>query len=185
MSALGTHNGVDVDRLVSTVDAIKSDTNLADFRFRAHTEWVGGGHSRTTIQHFYGAGHEDISRPEPFVMEGDEPDVLLGGNAAPNAVESLLHALTSCLAVGFSYNAAARGIELEELSFDVEGELDLRAFLGITDTVRPGYYKIDVTYHVKSDAPREDIIALCDYVQKTSPVLDMIRNPVDVSISLA
>jgi len=50
--------------------------------------------------------------------------------------------------------------------------------------VRPGYQNITVNYQVKSDAPREKIEALCDYVQKTSPVLDILRNPVPVTINL-
>jgi uncharacterized OsmC-like protein len=81
--------------------------------------------------------------------------------------------------------AAAQGINLEALSFELEGDLDLRAFLGLSDTVRAGYNRLRVTYRVKADAPREKLEALCDYVQKTSPVLDIIRNPVPVTISLA
>jgi uncharacterized OsmC-like protein len=110
--------------------------------------------------------------------------VLLGGNAAPNAVEVIFHALASCLAVGFIYNAAAQGFNVESLSFELEGELDLRAFLGLSDEVRPGYEGVRLSYRVKSDAPREKIEELCNYVQKTSPVLDIIRNPVPVIISL-
>jgi uncharacterized OsmC-like protein len=177
-------NGVDVDQLVETVDAIKDNPDLARFQFRAHSEWLGGGHSRTTIKGFYGAGQEDESRSRPFFMEGDEPPVLLGENAAPNAVETVLHAIASCIAVGVAYNAAAQGINIERLSFDLEGDLDLRAFLGISEDVRPGYENIRLTYRIKSDAPREKIEDLCAYVQKTSPVVDMVRNPVPLSISL-
>jgi uncharacterized OsmC-like protein len=86
--------------------------------------------------------------------------------------------------VGFVYNAAAQGINIESLEFELEGDLDLHAFLGMSDQVRPGYQNIRLSYRVKSDAPREKIIALCDYVQKTSPVLDIIRNPVPVTVSL-
>lgn len=111
--------------------------------------------------------------------------MLLGGNAGPNAVEAILHALASCLAVGFVYNAAAQGITVESLNFDLEGDLDLQAFLGLSEDVRPGFENIRLTYRVKSDAPREKIEALCDYVQRTSPVLDMLRNPVPVSVALA
>lgn len=177
-------NGVNVDQLVATVNAIKQDLKLARFQFRAHNEWVDGGHSRTSIQGFYGAGQEDTSRRKPFILEGDEPPVLLGANAGPNAVEAILHALASCLAVGFIYNAAAQGINVESLSFDLEGDLDLRAFLGLSEDVRPGYEGIRLTYRVKSDAPREKVEELCNYVQKTSPVLDILRNPVPISISL-
>ncbi len=179
-----TLNGVNVDQLVGTINAIKANPDLARFKFRAKNEWIGGGHSRTSIQSFYGAGQEDASRGKPFVLEGDEPPVLLGANAGPNAVEAVLHALASCLAVGFVYNAAAQGIKIESLEFDLVGDLDLRAFLGLSDQVRPGYENIHLSYRVKSDAPREKIEALCNYVQKTSPVLDIIRNPVPVTVSL-
>jgi uncharacterized OsmC-like protein len=178
-------NGVNVDQLVGTIQAIQENTDLARFQFRAETEWIGGGHSSTRIQSFYGAGQEDTSRRQPFILEGDEPPVLLGGNAGPNAVEAVLHALASCLAVGFIYNAAAQGIQVEELRFKLEGDLDLRAFLGLSDKVRPGYEQIRLTYWVKSDASREKVEALCEYVQKTSPVLDIIRHPVPVTVSLA
>jgi len=177
-------NGGDVGRLRAAVQAIKADPGRARLTFRATSGWVTGGRSRTAIQGFYGAGQEDTSRARPFVLEGDEPPVLLGTNAAPNAVEAVLHALASCLAVGFIYNAAARGIKVERLQFALEGDLDLRGFLGLSDRVRPGYQKIRLSYQVKADAPREEIVALCDYVQKTSPVLDILRNPVSVSVSL-
>jgi len=178
-------NGVDVDQLVGTIEAIKGQPDLARFKFRAENEWVDGGHSRTTIQSFYGAGQEDASRGKPFVLEGDEPPVLLGQNAGPNAVEAVLHALASCLAVGFVYNAAAQGIRIDSLAFSLEGDIDLHGFLGLSDKVRPGYQNIRLTYRVKSDAPRAKLEALCEYVQKTSPVLDIIRNPVPVTIDLA
>lgn len=182
---MATINGVNVDRLVSTIEAIKENPGLAEFKFRAETEWVEGGHTRTQIQGFYGAGAEDTSRAEPFYLEGDEPPVLLGDNVGPNAVETVLHALASCLAVGFVYNAAAQGIKVDALDFKLEGEIDLHGFLGLSDDVRPGYKNISVVYRVESDAPREKIVELCEYVQRTSPVLDLIRNPVPVSVRLA
>lgn len=177
-------NGVDLGQLTSTIAAIQGDPELARFRFRAHNEWVDGGRSRTSIQRFYGAGQEDTSRAEPFVLEGDEPPVLLGGNGAPNAVEAVLHALASCLAVGMAYNAAAQGIRIESLDFDMEGELDLHGFLGLSEDVRAGYDRIRVRYRVTTDAPRAKVEELCAHVQRTSPVLDMLRNPVPVDIEL-
>jgi uncharacterized OsmC-like protein len=182
---MATINGVNVDQLVSTIEAIEENPSLAEFRFRTETEWVEGGHTRTKIQGFYGAGVEDTSRDEPFYLEGDEPPVLLGTSAGPNAVESALHALASCLAVGFIYNAAAQGISVDALGFELEGEIDLHAFLGLSYEVRPGYKNISLLYRVESDAPREKIVQLCEYVKRTSPVLDLIRNPVPVSVKLA
>ena len=47
-------NGVDVTALFGTIDAIKSDPGLAEFRFRADNHWVDGGHNRSSIGGFYG-----------------------------------------------------------------------------------------------------------------------------------
>lgn len=177
-------NGVNVDDLLETIEAVENDANLAQFRFRAHTEWQGGGRSETRIQEFTHAGEVDDSREKPFVLEGDEPPVLLGGDTAPNAVETVLHALASCLSVGFIYNAAAKGIEVEALDFDLQGELDLRGFLGLDESIRPGYSDIRVTCRVQADAPREELEELCEYTQDTSPVVDVLRNPVNVEVSM-
>lgn len=178
-------NGVDVEQLVQTIEAVKADPEMGRFRFRARSEWIGGGKTETRIQGFHGAGKEDDSRKKPLVLVGDEPPVLLGDNEGPNAVEAVLHALTSCLSVGFVYNAAAKGIKVDALDFDIEGDLDLRAFLGISDETRPGYENIRVTYRVDADAPRDELVALCRYVQDTSPVVDILRNPVPVEVTLA
>ncbi len=178
-----TINGVDLQRLTATIEAIKEQPDLARFQFRTESRWEGGARSTTTIESFYGAGSEQ-QHTRTHTLVGDEPDLLLGGDTGPNAVETVLAALASCLAVGYAYNAAAQGIEIEELTFQLEGELDLHAFLGLRDEVRPGYETIRVRYQVKSPASREQLVALCDHVQRTSPVLDIIANRVPVTVDL-
>ena len=184
MKSSNVQNGVSLDKLVGTVEAVKADPTLARFTFRAKNRWVTGARSKTTIQGFFGAGAEDSSRSLPFEMEGDEPSVLLGTDAGPNAVEAVLHALASCLVVGFVYNATARGIRIESLEMNLEGNLDLRGFLGLSDTVRPGYDGIRVTCRVESDASEKDLLDLWALSQKISPVLDIVRNPVPVHFEL-
>ncbi|MBA4179467.1 MAG: osmotically inducible protein C [Anaerolinea sp.] len=184
MTTRTMQNGIDVTQLVDTIQAIKKQPDLAKFQFRARTSWDGGGRCHTEIKSFFGAGQEDTSRNRPHVLVGDEPAVLLGADSGPNAVEAILHALASCLTVGFVYNAAARGINVRSLNFDIEGDLDLQAFLGLSEAVRPGYHGIRLTYRVEADAPREKLEELCNYVQKTSPVLDILRNPVPVTIEM-
>ena len=177
-------NGINVDQLVNTINAIKGDPDIAKFQFRAQTKWINGGHCQTEIKGFYGAKAEDTSRTRSFVIDADEPPVLLGENQGANAVEAVLHALASCLCVGFVYNAAARGISIESLSFSLEGSIDLHAFLGLSGTMRPGYEGIKVKCRVKADASKEKLAELCTYVQKTSPVLDMLCNPVPVTVEM-
>ncbi|CAN5167972.1 hypothetical protein BH23CHL1_BH23CHL1_24490 [soil metagenome] len=130
-------NGVNVDQLITTVEAIEGQPDLARFQFRAITEWIDGAHSETRIQGFYGAGSEDTSRVTAFTVPSDEPPVLLGTNVAPNAVELVLAGLASCLSVGFIYNCAAQGVKIEKLDFNLEGDLDLHGFLGLSDTIPP------------------------------------------------
>ena len=184
MHVPSTVNGVDTDRLSATVAAVVADPAIARFQFRAGTHWIDGGHSRTTIQGFYGAGQEDETRTEPFVVETDEPPVLLGQNRAPNAGEHLLHALAACLTGTVVYHAAARGIALDGLECAIHGDLDVQGFLGLDDTIRPGYEKIRVTITAKGDfdeAQLAELARLTDY----SPVRDIVSNPVPVEIELA
>lgn len=180
-----TLNGVNVEQLVGTIEAVKGDPEIALFSFRSNTRWIKGGHCKTEINGFYGAMKEDTSRSTPFVIEGDEPPVLLGENHGPNAVEAVLHALASCLTVGIVYNASAMGIRIDSLHLALEGDLDLHAFLGLSEKVRPGYRQLKVKVNLKADAPLEKQEELFAYVQKTSPVLDIIRNPVPVTFEIA
>ena len=84
-----------------------------------------------------------------------------------------------------SYNAAAQGIKIEKLGFDLEGDLDLQGFLNLSDDVRSGYSDIRVTCHIEADAPREKLEELCKFAQAHSPVFDIVSNPVNVSVEMA
>lgn len=70
---------------------------------------------------------------------------------------------------------------MQNLTGNVEGDLDVQGFLGLSDSVRPGYEGVRVRYHVLSDASSEQLSDLMAHVQKTSPVLDIVRNPVPVT----
>jgi uncharacterized OsmC-like protein len=177
-------NGIDVDQLLATIDAAKGDEQIGTFTFRATSSWKDGTHNVGQIGRFIHAGIEDDSRDEPFTSPGDEPPVLLGGNKGPNAVELVLQALGFCYAVGYVANAAARGIDLTSMEYEVEGDLDVRSFLGL-DGPRPGLTSVRVTGRIASrNATKEELIELCEYVQATSPVRDIIANQVPVITSL-
>src|SRR3970040_1770379 len=177
MSTITAGNGIDVDQLVGTIEAIKDDPALGGFTFRARSTWASGTHNVGHIAGFTHAGNEDQSRVAPFVLEGDEPPVLLGSNNGPNAVELLLQALAFCYAVGYVANAAAQGIEIERMEYEVEGDLDVRPFLGL-DGPRPGFTSIRAKGRVFSpNATSEQLQELCQYVQDSSPVRDCLANP--------
>ena len=176
-------NGVDLDRLSATIDAVTADPALARFQFRGRNHWIDGGYSRTTIKDFYGAGQEDATRTEPFTVHSDEPPVLLGQNRAPNTVEYVLHALAACVSGTIVYHAAARGIALDGLETTIEGDLDLHGFLGLDSSVRPGYDQIQVTITAAGDFDDNQLAELASLV-RYSPVRDIVTNPVPVAIDV-
>jgi uncharacterized OsmC-like protein len=184
MKLTSSINGVDVDRLSATIDHITADPALARFQFRARNHWIDGGHSRSTIKEFYGAGQEDTSRTEPFVLDSDEPPVLLGNNLAPNTAEYVLHALAACLSGTIVYHAAARGIALDGLEATIEGDVDLQGFLGLDASVRPGYENVRVTIKATGDFDDDQLAELASLV-RYSPVRDIVANPVPVAIDVA
>jgi uncharacterized OsmC-like protein len=185
MATVTVRNGIDVQALLATIDAIKADPGLARFTFRAGTTWEDGTHSTARIGAFLHANAEDDSRAAPFELDGDEPPVLLGRNLGANAVELLLASLGFCYSVGYVANAAARGIVLEQMEYELEGDIDVRNFLGISDEERPGFTEIRARARVKAPgASKAELEELCTYVQETSPVRDVLANGVPVSTSI-
>lgn len=177
----GIINGIDVDRLGQTAQAIRQNPGLGKSQFRAANRWIIGGHNRSTIQGFYIAGQEDTTRTAPFVLDADEPPVLLGTDLGANPVEHVLHALAACLTTSIVCHAAARSIRIESIESKLEGDLDLQGFLGLSDKVRRGYEGIRVSFTIKSDAPAEQLKALTAF----SPVHDIVSNPVPVTITVS
>lgn len=183
MPTAATINGVDLQRLTGTVDAIVAEPALARFEFRVDNGWIDGGHSRSAIQGFFGAGQEDASRTTPFRVDCDEPPILLGHNQAPNAGEFLLHALGACLTATLAYHAAARGIVLERIECTIDGAVDLRGFLGLDAAVRPGFQQIRAAVTVAGDFGDRELAELT-HLTHLSPVRDTITDPVPIAITV-
>lgn len=181
MRATGMINGVDVERLSGTIDAIKGDPEIAVFRFKATNRWDYAGHSETTIHDFFGA-KQNVVHERDFHIDADEPDLLLGKDMGANPVELALSALAGCLTTSLVYHAAARGITVRAVESDYEGELDLRGFLGLSDKVRNGYQNINVNFRVDADADQATVNELIELAQQRSPVFDIISNPVAVRV---
>jgi uncharacterized OsmC-like protein len=174
---------VNVDQVFSTIEVIKGNPKVAQFKFRATNRWIDGTHNRATVKDFYGALKEDNSR-DPLVFEIDEPPVLCGKNLGANPVEYLLVALSGCLTTSLVAHAAARGITIRGVESRYEGDLDLRGFLGISEEVPVGYQNIRLYFKIDADVSetqKEELIAMA---QKYSPVFNSIAKPVAVSVQL-
>ena len=172
-------NGVNVTKLGQTIEAIKQNPEIAQFKFRARNQWDIGGHNQATIDTFYGACQE-MEHKQPFKLDADEPAVLLGEDNGANPVEFVLAGLSGCLTSTLAYHAASRGLKIEDISSEYEGDIDLRGFLAIDPNVRPGYREIRVKLRVKGDV---DEATVQELVRK-SPVYDTLTNPVKIKIEV-
>jgi uncharacterized OsmC-like protein len=169
-------NGVDTERLFATLDAVAAQPEIAAFQFRVRNRWIGGAHNRSVIKDFCGAGGEDTSRAEPFVLDAGEPAVLLGTDTGPNPAELVTTSLV--------YVAAARGVTLTEVESSLEGDIDLRGALGLSPEVRNGYGGIRVAFTVRGDAPPEKLREVVERAQVRSAVLDIVSHDVPVAVEV-
>jgi uncharacterized OsmC-like protein len=177
-------NGVDTATLFATLDAVKGTNEIAKFQFRARNTWVSGTHSRSTFSGFYGAMQE-MQHKHDTVVDADHPAVLVGEDHAPTPVEYLLHGIAACLTAGIANIAAARGVDLQEVSSTVEGDVDLLGILGLGGgEVRNGYEQIRVTFHILGDADDETLRGLVEQSRRRSAVYDVLTNPTPVVIDV-
>ncbi|MBP2314562.1 OsmC family protein [Azospirillum soli] len=176
-------NGVDTPKLFATIGVVAGQPELAKFQFRAQSRWVSGTHSRSTMHGFSGAGG-DHTHSAPFKADADHPAVLCGGDNGPTPVEYVLHALASCLTAGIANIAAARGVTLDEVESTVEGDIDLRGILGLSNTVRNGFQSIRISFRVKGDAPEAKLREIVEQSRARSAVYDILTNGVPVAIAM-
>ena len=179
-----SRNGVNVGALFATLDAVRAQPEIARFQFRSSHRWISGTHNRGTIRGFYGAGQEQLHESETAI-DADHPAVLVGADNAPTPAELLLNALGACLMSGLANIAAARGIDLDEVTATVEGDINLLGILGLDDGVRNGYEAIRVVFHVKGDAEAERLSALVEQSRSRSAVFDVVTNGTQVSVDVA
>lgn len=161
---------VNLENYDGFVEKVKEDPVAGLFRFTAKTEWKGGTVTETTAR-----GRSIVA---------DEPEALGGRDSAADPVELLLAALTSCVSIGIATQAAKRGVQLQDFEIEIGGDIDLRGYFGLDSDVRPGYTGIEYVVRVKSEADREVIEDILRTAERTSPMLDNIRNGVPVKSRL-
>ena len=175
-----TINGIHMETLQGTVHAIEQEPELGQCKFRARNRWLGGNHNCTTITGFYGA-RQEFTHKQPFELHADEPPILAGGDAGANPVEHLLNALAGCVTTSMVAHAAVRGIHIEELESELEGDIDLRGFLGLSRDVPKGFTEIRVRFKVRADV---DNLERLKRLTAFSPVFNTITQGANVAINV-
>ena len=176
-------NGINAEQLLQTIDLVKENPALAQFKFRTQSTWINGTHNRAMVKDFYGALKEDDTR-EPMVFDLDEPPVLCGENKGANPVEYLLVALSGCLTTSLVTQAALKDITLEKISSRYEGDIDLQGPLGLSGEVPVGYQAIRVYLTIEADISQAQKEELVQMAQKYSPVYYTITRGTPVSVHL-
>lgn len=121
-------------------------------------------------------------RSRSFELTIDEPKSLGGTDTGMNPVEAVLGALGACQSIVARVYAKKFNVRLDDFWVELEGDLDLDGFFNKSD-VRKGYSDIRYTFHIKTDASREQVEAFIDFLERTCPVGDTIANPVNLKLN--
>jgi uncharacterized OsmC-like protein len=168
---INTLNSVNIAAVGDLVSAIQEEPTKADTIWRSTVDWKGGFRSEARSR-----DHDPVPSDEPIGLGGED--------TAPNPVEQVLGAFGNCLAVGYAANATVAGIELKNLSIELEGDLDLHAFLGLREG-HAGFESITATVSIESDAPAGQIEELHRRVVSTSPVGHTVQRSIPLTVELA
>lgn len=174
-------NGINLENLFALIGGIKRDASKAKTSWRVATTWQGQARTRAEVVGFR-IGGEDI--PRRFTFDIDEPHELGGSNRFANPQEHLIAALNACMTVGYVAQCAVRGITLESLVIETEGEIDLRGFLGIDPKVANGYESLRYTVRIKGGGTKEQFAEIHDAVMATSPNFYNVSRPVALKPTL-
>ena len=177
-------NGVNVEALLGVRDALADTPGIAQFQWRATVSWVGGTHSRSTVDTFYGFGEQQHHKTT-FTHDIDHPLAFAAEDNGISPVEYVLVALGGCLTAGIASIAQHRKIQLRSVQATVEADEDLHGILGADPEVRNGYKDIRVNFEIEADADADEIAALVAQSQKRSAVFDALTNPTNVTVTVA
>lgn len=172
-------NGFDVQKLQALREMVKNQPQVGQAVMSSKVTWKGGFHSEASIKDYKAGGMTNTtSRSKPFVVPQDYPPEIGGGkNEGPTAGELLIAALGHCIAPGFAKSATAMGLNIDSLTVEIEGDIDMQGSMGLPKPgdVRPGFQEIRAKYHVRSKATREDLEKAMKMGEQLSPVKDSLR----------
>src|SRR6202140_1757282 len=167
-------NGINVDDLFALIDDVKREPAKGKTKWHVTTTWQGQARSRAEIES-YVIGGEKV--PRRFSIDIDEPLELGGSNSFANPQDHLIAALNACMTVGYAAQCAVRGITLESLAIETDGEIDLRGFLGIAPSWPQADEHLNYTVRIKGSGTKEQFAEVHQAVIATSPNFYNISKP--------
>ncbi len=107
----------------------------------------------------------------------DSPPDFAGYNLGPSSPELQLGVLGTCVTHIFLIQAAQRQVPLQSLEVEVTGIIDPRGGSPGHESTPIWPHEIGYTVHIDSPASRADIDALFEAVERSCPILNLLRNP--------
>lgn len=173
-------NGVNTQVLNTVFESMRNHPEMAKATFSVKSAW-NGGFSVTSTSKGFRIGGQNIERNTEYRTQHDFPDQLSGEGKGPTVCESCMGSLAACLTQTIVAHATSRGIQIDSIDIDVEGDVDLRGFTGISNDVRPGAQQFRVNMNIKSNnAPKEQINELYEIGKRFSPAFDTLTNGTSV-----
>ena len=125
-----------------------------------------------------------IANTGKFQLVIDEPATLGGTDEGPSPVEYILAGLAGCLNVVGHIVAKELGFTIDTLKIEVTGNLNPDRLLGVSNTERAGFKKIDIKLIPETDAPIEVLVDWLKIVQDRCPVKDNLMNSTLIGTSV-
>ncbi|GAB4387616.1 MAG: OsmC family protein [Thermodesulfovibrionales bacterium] len=152
-------NNLDVEHIRRVVEALKANPELGVSVTKARSVWKGGFLVETDSK--------------GFKVVVDEPCALGGTDTAPNPMVLLLSAYGACFSIVYVFLATLRNIEIEKLEVELEGDVDLPAFLAHEahgSGKATGFGEVRTKVFVRSRAPIDELEDICRQALDISPV---------------
>ena len=180
-------NGVNLQQLGGLLNTLKEHPDASEARFYVKTEWTcqdegdsGGFYVRSSCKDFQ-LGNQTIQRNNTYAMVFDFPPEFSGEGKGPTVCEACMSSLGACITQTIVAHATARGINIDSVTIDLEGNVDLQGFTGLSTDTRPGAQGFQLNVNIKSStASKEQISQLYEIGKRYSPAFDTLTNGTSV-----
>jgi uncharacterized OsmC-like protein len=173
-------NGVNVQILNTVFESIRNQPEAAKVTFSVKSEW-NGGFSVTSASKGFRMGGQNIERNTEYKAQYDYPNQLSGKGRGPTVCESCMGALAACLTQTIVAHATSSGVQIDSIKINVEGDVDMRGWTGLSNDVRPGAQQFRVNMNIKSNnASKEEINELHEIGRRFPPAFDTLTNGTSV-----
>ena len=168
-------NNFNMEAMAKFMEEVKENPEAAKKRKRVEGQWVfEEGKAQFQAKLEFKGGEQ--------VLEAEFAPFMGGRGKRPDPIQYCLFGMASCYVGTFVAIASMQGVELEKLSISVENSVDLSKTLGLSENrIIEG---VDVTFRIRTDAPKEKIEAIEKLAQERCPGVYCLTNPIKLETKI-